>query len=469
MDDDSSPGRIATELRSWVREAPPGARLPSTRTLVARHHASPVTVQRALRILTDEGLVEAHPGIGTFVRSIRTAAPADFAWQTAALRAPLSRISTGYAALRSTPNDVIALHAGYPDPTLLPERLVRAALGRAARSEAATARAPAAGLPELQSWFARDVAASTPAHITPPSARDVIILPGTQSGLSSLFRTLVTPGGSVLLESPTYWGAIVAAQQAAVTVVPVPSGPQGPDPQALDRAFGETGARVFYAQPNFANPTGAQWPVERHQELLDIVQAHGAFLIEDDWAHDFGITTDAVPLVRLDDSGHVIHLRSLTKSMSPAVRVGAMIARGPARDRILADRSAESMYVSSLLQVAALDVVSQPGWHSHRRGLRELLRSRRDLLVSALAEHAPQTTVEQVPSGGLNLWVRLPDDTDVPALVQRCEAAGLVVADGAEWFPAEPAGPYLRLNYSGPDPGAFPAAARILGTALAGA
>lgn len=248
--------------------------------------------------------------------------------------------------------------------------------------------------------------------------------------------------------------------------MPVPSDAGGPDPVELDRAFDETGARLFYAQPTWANPTGAQWSEERATEVLDVVRAHNAFLLEDDWAHDFGITTHPRPVAARDDSGHVIHLRSLTKSVSPSLRVAAVIARGPARDRILADRGAESMYVSGVLQAAALDVVIQPGWRTHLRGLRQQLRARRDLLVDSLREHAPQAHLDNVPTGGLNLWVRLPDGTDVDDLTQRCQRAGLLVAPGTEWFPAEPAGPYLRLNYSGPNPTAFPEAARILGAAL---
>ena len=455
-------------LRSWISGAAPGARLPSTRELVTRHQASPVTVQRALRTLTGEGLIETRPGVGTFVRSIRTARPVDYGWQTAALRSPQARIRSMPAALRSTPNDVIALHAGYPDRELLPERLVRAALTRAARGDGALGRAPAAGLPELQSWFAHELASATPAGVTPAAASDVIVLPGSQSGLSSIFRSLVAPGQPLLLESPTYWGAILAAQRAGVRIVPVPTGPHGPDPAELARAFDESGARVFYAQPNYANPTGAQWPVGLHSQILDVVRSYGAFLVEDDWAHDFGITTTAVPVAAQDDSGHVVYLRSLSKSVSPAVRVAAAIVRGPARERILADRGAESMYVSSLLQVAALEVVTQPGWRTHRRGLREQLRARRDLLAAAVREHLPAAAVEQLPAGGLNLWVRLPDGTDVDRLVVDCDRAGVVIASGAEWFPAEPAGPYVRLNYAGPNPARFAEGARVIGALLAG-
>ena len=433
---------------------------------MAEYQASPVTVQKVLRTLAAQGLIESRPGVGTFVRAVRTARPADYGWQTAALGSPQTPLRPVSTAMRSAPNDVIAFHSGYPDRELLPERLVRAALTRAARGDAALSRPPAAGMPELQSWFAHELRASTPAGFTPPATSDVIVLPGSQSGLSSVFRALVGSGQPLLVESPTYWGAILAAAQAGVRVVPVPSGPEGPDPEELARAFDETGARLFYAQPNYANPTGAQWSARVGAQVLDVVRRHGAFLVEDDWAHDFGITTDAAPVAVHDDSGHVVYLRSLTKSVSPGIRVAAMIARGPARDRILAARGAESMYVSGVLQAAALDVVTQPGWQTHLRGLRHQLRARRDLLVSSLREHAPLVHVEHVPRGGLNLWARLPDGTDVDQLLRDCEAEGVIIAGGAEWFPAEPAGPYIRLNYAGPNPGAFQEGARILGRVL---
>lgn len=462
----SSSDRIVAALREWIAAAPAGAQLPPTRVLVAQHEASPVTVQKALRTLVSQGIVESRPGVGTFVRAIRTARPHDYGWQTAALGSPQRKFSQVSAAIRTTPNDVIALHSGYPARELLPERLVRAALTRAARSDAALSRPPAAGLPELQSWFAAELGAGTPTGLTPPGANDVVILPGSQSGLSTLFRALVGAGRPLLIESPTYWGAILAAGQVGVQLVPVASGPHGPDPHELDRAFVQTGARAFYAQPNFANPSGAQWSPDLAETVLGIVRDRGAFLIEDDWAHDFGITSEPAPIAVRDDGGHVVYLRSLTKSVSPAIRVAGLIARGPARDRILADTQAQAMYVSGVLQTAALDVVSQPAWRTHLRSLRGELSARRDLLINALREHAPTAHLEAIPRGGLNLWLRLPDDTNLTQLARDCETKGVIIAAADEWFPAEPTGRYLRLNYSGPNPGAFPDAARTIGQAL---
>lgn len=453
-------------LREWIADAPPGARLPSSRALSAEHGASPVTVAKAVRTLVALGLAETRPGVGTFVRLVRTPRPADHAWQTAALGAPHGRGTQVSRTQRAPGPDVIGLHSGYPDRELLPERLVRAAITRAARTDAAVHRTPVEGLTELRSWFANELAADAPVGVTPATARDVLILPGSQSGLSSIFRAVVGHGRPLLIESPTYWGAILAAAQAGVQLVPVPSGPRGPDPDDVARAFEQTGARAFYAQPTYANPTGAQWSAQRGRDVLDVVRRYGAFLIEDDWAHDLAIDTEPRPVAAHDDDGHVIYLRSLTKSVSPSLRVAAVVARGPARDRVLADRGATSMYVSGLLQAAALDVVTQPAWRSHLRGVRTQLRSRRDLLAESLREHLPEAVLDRVPAGGLNLWLRLPDGTDLDLLARECEARGVLVAPGTEWFPAEASGPYARLSFAGPGPDRFPEAARLIAESL---
>ncbi len=433
---------------------------------MAEYGASPVTVQKAMRQLIALDLVESRPGVGTFARAVRIARPVDYGWQTAALGGSHPRLSSLSSTQRTIVPDAIGLHSGYPSRDLLPERLVRAAITRASRTESAMARSPASGIPELQAWFAHELSSSAPAGASPATAQNTLITAGSQSGLSSIFRAVVGAGQPLLIESPTYWGAILAAEQAGVTLVPIPAGPDGPDPDDVARAFAQTGATAFYAQPTFANPTGAQWSSETGREVLETVRRVDAFLIEDDWAHDLAIDAEPRPLAAHDDDGHVIYLRSLTKSVSPSLRVAAVIARGPARERILSDRAAESMYVSGLLQAAALDVVTHPGWRSHLRGFRQQLRARRDLLVTSLRENAPTTHVESVPRGGLNLWVRLPEGTDVVDVVRDCELRGLIIAPGTEWFPAEPSGPFIRLNYSNENPDRFATATRILGDAL---
>ncbi|WP_291045785.1 PLP-dependent aminotransferase family protein [Herbiconiux sp.] len=466
MSNGSSAERIATELRAELAGAPAGSRVPSTRSLTDRFGASPVTVQQAMRLLVRQGLVESRTGAGTFVRPSAPAPRADFGWQTAALGPVPSGGGEVGSTLQNPADDVIALHSGYPADDLLPVRAVRAALARASRSRSAIDRPPAAGVPELRTWFAHEVAEATTSAGGAPAASDVVVMPGGQSALSSVFRSLARPGDTVLMESPGYWGAIAAARQAGLVVVPVPRDGDGAvDPVVLAEAFERTRARLFYAMPHFANPTGSAWSPREASAILDVVRQNAAFLVEDDWAHDFALDVPVRPLVAEDPDGHVVYVRSLTKSLSPAVRIAAVIARGPAGSRIRTDRVIDGLYVSGVLQTAALEVVTAPGWAAHGRRMREQLRRRRDALVALVDAHLPGT-LTAVPAGGLNLWLRLPDGSDAELFTARAASRGVLVSPGAEWFPAEPTGPFVRLNYSGPDPSRFGEAVRILADCL---
>ena len=406
-------------------------------------------MQRAVQRLVAEGLVETRPGAGNYVARPRLVRQADFGWQTTALgeaRTDADAIGTTMAPV--TP-DTIAMHSGYPVDELLPSRLVRSALHRVARSATSLQRPPVAGDRELRALFARDLAPVGDARGHAASVDDVIITPGGQSALSSVFRALAVPGDAIVMESPTYWGAIAAARQAGLRIIPVARGTAAPLASDLDDAFASSGARLFYAQPHFANPTGTLWNTDERRAILNVIRARGVYLVEDDWARDFAIDTDVSALVAEDTDGHVIYIRSLTKSLGPAIRVGAVIARGPALARIQVDRTVDDLYVSSVLQSAALDVLSDPGWKSHLRRLRSDLRARRDELARLVVAQWGSEALTQVPRGGLNLWVRLPDRVDVRALAARSARAGVILAPGNDWFPTEPTGSFIRLNYSG--------------------
>jgi DNA-binding transcriptional MocR family regulator len=465
MSDDST-SAIERHLRRLVESHPAGERLPSTRTLVAEHSASPLTVQRAVQRLVGEGLIETRPGAGSFVARPRAVRHADFAWQTTALGEARAETSAVGTAMASVAPSVVAMHSGYPTEELLPGRLVRAALARAARGASALTRGDIDGQPELRSWFAGEISATAASAPSPVSADDVMITPGGQSALSSIFRALAMPGDAVIMESPTYWGAIAAARQAGLRVIPVARGAHAPSAAELDDAFASSGARLFYAQPHFANPTGALWKREERRDIMSVVRARGAYLIEDDWAHDFAIEGDVQPLLADDADGHVVYIRSLTKSLSPSLRVGAVIARGPALARIQADRTVDDLYVSGVLQSAAVDVLRDPGWRSHLGRLRIQLRDRRDELARQVEAHLGADVLTHLPRGGLNLWVRLADNVDVTGLVERSSKAGVMVAPGADWFPAEPTGAFIRLNYSGARPEQFAGAMATVAAAL---
>lgn len=410
-------------------------------------------MQRAITRLAAEGLVEPRPGRGTFVAERpgtdgtgpngTAPRPADLSWQEVALGGRAVDAGGLDELLRLPGTADRTLSTGYLDPSLQPRGALAAALARAGRREGAWDRGPAEGLPELRAWFARDAGGDL-------GAEDVVVCPGGQAALATSFRALAAPGDPVLVESPTYLGALAAARAAGLRPVPVPSDHDGVRPDLLADAFARTGARLFYAQPTFANPHGAVLAADRRAAVLEVAAAAGAFVIEDDAARDLAIEGDPPPpLVADDRDGHVVLLRSLTKSAAPGLRIGAVAARGAAGRRLRTARLLDDFYVSTPLQHAALDLVASPAWRRHLKGMRTALRARRDVLAAAVAEALPQATLAGLPRGGFHLWLRLPEGTDDVALATAARAAGVVVSPGRPWFAAEPPAPHLRLTFAG--------------------
>ncbi|MFI6523052.1 PLP-dependent aminotransferase family protein [Spirillospora sp. NPDC050679] len=461
MQHDSSAATLADRLRPEIGRLRPGERLPSSRALVERHKVSPVTVARALQLLSTEGLVVTRPGSGTFAaeRPGPAAGPADLDWQAVTLGDRAVDASGVTWLLTPPPEGVIALSGGYLHPTLQPTRALAAAAARAARRPDAWELPPLGGSAELRAWFARAVGG----HAAPS---DVLITSGGQQSLTTVVRALLPPGSPLLVESPTYLGALAVARASGLHPVPVPMDEEGLRPDLLADAFAVTGARALYCQPTFHNPTGTVLTAARRAEVLAVARRAGAFVIEDDFARHLGIEPGPPPLAALDGDGRVVHIASLTKATAPSLRVAAVIARGPVAERIRATQLVEEFFTARPLQETLLELVSSPGWPRHLRAVRTALKTRRDAVSAAFAEHLPGLAVSR-PMGGMHQWVRLPDGTDDVELAEAALRAGVLVSAGRSFFPAEPPGPFLRISYgSAGSPGELAEGVRRLAAVL---
>ncbi len=439
----SAEERLADALRSLAARLAPGARLPTVRELMASHGASPVTVQRAVAQLVREGRLVTRPGDGTFVAvSLDAPRHADTSWQSVALAAPQPTLHAFEQFFRIPPGDTLVLGSGYPDASLQPLGLLEKAAQRATRKPRAWSRLPVEGLDELRHWFARDVGADA-------RVEQVLLVPGGQAALSTLFRTLVPFGGPLIVESPTYFGALAIARDCGLRVIPVPQDGEGIRKDLLQAALASTGARVVYLQPAFSNPSGVSLSEQRRNDVLALIRAANAFVIEDDYARDLVLEgVPPAPLYRGSD-GHVIYVRSLTKSTAPSLRVGAVIASGPVLNRLKTARAIDDWFLSGLLQETALELVTSPSWLSHVRKLGAALRLRRDAAVSAIQRYFPEARLARIPNAGFALWLELPEGTDDTHFVDEALRAGVQVNAGAPWFPAEPSAPHVRISVAG--------------------
>jgi DNA-binding transcriptional MocR family regulator len=445
INNDSSTDQLKQWLRGEAARLGPGQQLPSTRWIIQARHVSPLTVSRALAELRREGVLVIRPGAGTFAAepgSGRHAEPADYSWQTVVL-AERAIDTAGVSPLADPPHPDrdISLATGYLHPSLMPLTALRSALTRAARSPDAWDRPPAAGLHGLRAWFAQAAGPGT-------DARDVLVTSGGQGALSAAFRALVPPGAPLLIESPTYPGALAAARAAGIRPVPVPTDQDGISPGHLAEAFARTGAQAMFCQPAYHNPTGAVLAAGRRQAVLGLAAAAGAFVIEDDCARWLSHGQRApAPLLADDTDGRVVYLTSLTKAVSPSLRIGVLIARGPAASRLRALRAVDDMFISRPLQEAALELVTSPAWERHRKNLSQVLGRRAAALLSAVSRHLPAVSVIR-PAGGMHLWARLPRDTDDLEAAEAARRGHVIVMSGRPFFPAEAPAPYLRLAFS---------------------
>ncbi|GAA0928460.1 hypothetical protein GCM10009560_31530 [Nonomuraea longicatena] len=297
--------------------------------------------------------------------------------------------------------------------------------------------APPTGLPELRAWFA----AQAGGDVT-----DTLIVSGGQSALSLAFRALAAPGTPLLVETPTYPGALAAAKAAGLRATAVPVDREGVRPDLLAEAFAVTGARVFYCQPTLHNPTGATLSPERRRQVLDVARAAGAFVVEDDALRHLARKAPP-PLVSMDAHGTVVYVSSLTKILAPSLRVAGVVARGPAAHRLRAGQLVESFFVPRPLQETALEFLGSPAWPRHLRTVHAEVSVRLNALLAALAADLPEAEPHLVPIGGKHVWLRLPPSVDEAALVEAARLGGVLVSPGRMFYPAEPPGPRLRVTF----------------------
>lgn len=437
----SAVSRIARLLRAQAKAGVPGARLPSVRQLTLEHAASPVTVSRALALLQEEGVLVARVGAGTFIAERAATGPApDYQWQSIALGpgAPAAELVN---LVTEPPAGKLALASGYPDPSLQPTAELSRAMGRAMRRPGAWNRAPVAGLEALRAWFARRAGGAT--------AQDVLLVGGGQAAIRTALQATTEPGQRVLFESPTYLGAAAAAKSLGLEPVAVPCDAYGIRPDLLQEAFERSGAKVLYCQPAFANPSGLTMSAQRRSEVLELARRNYAFVIEDDYAADLAYDGSCPPTLFRHDDGHVLYVRSLTKSVAPSLRIAALCARGPVMARLRASRVLDAFFVAKPLQSAALELVTSPGFARHLRRLQAQLGARMRSAVDWAQAMHPGVGVAARPTGGYSLWLSLPEGCDDLLLAEQADAAGVLVSAGRPWFPAHPIPGHLRISVAG--------------------
>ncbi|WP_254216525.1 PLP-dependent aminotransferase family protein [Tabrizicola sp. TH137] len=352
-------------------------------------------------------------------------------------------------ALGADPS-ILSFGGGYPDAALFPRDLLQGVFRDAIADPSGDPLqyAPSDGLPRLRA----QIAALMTADGTPTTPDEVLILQGSQQGLDFAAKMLVNPGETILVEDPTFLGALIAFAPAQPRYAAIPMDAEGMDLDALERTLAETpDARLLYTVPDFQNPTGATLSLPRRHRLIDLANRHDLILLEDTPYRHIRFAGDSLPTLKsLDTEGRVIHLGSFSKILVPALRLGWAVAAPPLLERLSLLKVAADTQTSTLNMAATSLFLDRHDLQAHIATLRAAYRRKKEVMLDAIRQHFPQEVTVTDPDGGLFTWARFPEGFDATAFLRdhALPEARVAYVPGGTFFATHPRPNHARINFS---------------------
>jgi 2-aminoadipate transaminase len=339
---------------------------------------------------------------------------------------------------------IVSLAGGLPSADTFPIEAMREATARVLRDAPREALQYAAseGFSPLRDWVAAHVNEQQGLDVSPAQ---VLITTGSQQGLDLAAKVLIDTGSRVLVETPTYLGALQAFAPYEPEIVAVDSDHEGPRPEAL--AAAAPGARFAYLLPNFQNPTGHVYTEARRAAVVAAAQSAGLPLVEDNPYGD--LWYDAPPPRALAARWRegVVYLGSFSKVLAPGLRLGYMVAPPPLFPKLLQAKQAADLHTPIFNQRIVHEVIRNGLLDAHVPTIRARYKVQRDAMEAALERHLAGLASWIRPLGGMFFWLDLPDGIDAVALLPRAVEAGVAYVPGAAFYAGAPRANTLRLSF----------------------
>lgn len=286
---------------------------------------------------------------------------------------------------------------------------------------------------------------------------DIIVTTGSQMALDLVTRTFCDPGDVVLVESPSYVGALGVFRAYECDVVHVAMDDEGLIPTALQETIDSVRAagkriKLIYTIPSFHNPAGVTQSPERRLEILRIGQEAGIAILEDDPYGLLGFEGEPPRALRADDPDGVIYLGSFSKTIASGLRVGWAVAPHGVREKLVLAAEAATLCPSNYAQLTVSEYLATQPWREQIKSFQEVYRERRDALLESLQAMMPAGTRWTIPAGGFYSWVTLPDGLDATAMLPRAIAELVAYVPGTGFYVDGQGSANMRLSYCYPDP-----------------
>ncbi len=439
-----------------------GTHLPTERALAHDLGVNRTTVMNAYHELASEGLIEGHVGRGTVVKrsyfnyddedDLEQDIPTWLLGLAAgedAILGPDARVLSEISTLGER-REIISLAAGTPALDLLPAELLQTIIGDGLLNarQSALGYCPVEGLQSLR----REIAMYMRRRGVAVDTRNILILSGSTQGIGLVSRFLLNAGDEVVVEVPTYLGAIQTFRALGARVIGVPTDSEGMRVDLLESILTRRRPRFIYTLPTFQNPTGVVMAPERRRRLLLLARRYQIPILEDDPYGEIYFEGKAPqPLKALDTYDHVLYLSTFSKILAPGLRVAWLVAPETMIERLSLHKQVFDLNTNALGQWAVSELLQRGLLDEHLETLRTCYRHKRDIMLQAIHAHWPAHTRVDRPAGGFHLWCRLPGDMRARSLLREAAQERVAFIIGEPFHVDGGGHQYIRLSFASPD------------------
>jgi 2-aminoadipate transaminase len=458
--------QLRDQLRALVHagDLRPGDRIPASRELATMLGVHRTTVANAYAELESEGLIQGHVGRGTFIQrngnGLKITPPAPpvlngghgIRWELLFADERGEEVLSRLTA--SAPEDALSFVMARPAPELFPVDELQTCVNAVLRREATEVLnlGPSDGYPPLKEALLEMLRRE---GITAKD-ENLLITDGCQQSLDLISKAFVRQGDAVILENPTYPGALAIfnGARARCLAVPVrthpePGGYLGVDVGALEATLAANRVKLIVLTPDFQNPTGTSMPLDSRRKVLELAARHQVPIVEDHIYARLHAREERVPsLKHLDRSNIVIHIDSFAKVAFPGLRVGWIVAPAVAIERLRMVKQMTDLHTDQLAQGVLAEFLRRGWFDKHVAKMRKVYASRLTALDEALRKNMPEGSRWMRPEGGMCLWLELPAGFDANELLIHVKEKGVLFAPGRYFYVQSPLPNTLRLGFA---------------------
>jgi 2-aminoadipate transaminase len=344
--------------------------------------------------------------------------------------------------------EIISFAGGLPAPELFPvEEMKKVSLKVLEESgEQALQYSPTEGFTPLREKIAKrmeQVGVNT-------KAENILITSGSQQGLDFSGKIFLNPGDVVVVESPSYLGAINAFKAYECEFLEVPTDENGMIMEELEKALADTErVKMIYVIPDFQNPSGRTWSLDRRKKLLEIANKYNLPIIEDNPYGELRFEGERLPSIKsMDTDGRVVFLGTFSKTFCPGLRIGWVCADGEVLNKYILVKQGADLQSNSMSQRELNKFLEMYDLDEHIEKIKKLYKKRRDLMIQTMEQHFPKEVKFTRPEGGLFTWAELPEHINTRELMKKALEKNVAFVPGGSFFPNGGHENTMRINYS---------------------